>query len=166
MKKLFYLVLLVLMSCSSGKVVYDYDNEIDFTKYSMFRIAPNAGLGFSELDQKRVEKALIDELSKKGIQKSTKAQFLIDYKSTLKKHRRNKSVRVGVGRGVRVSTGILLPRPNDTQIITLQFKNRKTKQLIWEGEIQVTVKDLDSPIEKQNFINDVIGKILNKYPPK
>ena len=48
-------MLLVLVGCSSGKIVYDYDIKTNFNQFKTFNFYDDAGNGMNELDVKRAQ---------------------------------------------------------------------------------------------------------------
>ena len=67
MKNLKYIVLFILVGCSSSKVVYDYDVKTDFSKYKTYDYFEDVGNGLSELDVKRFIRAVNYRLDSLGI---------------------------------------------------------------------------------------------------
>ena len=82
MKKLYILLsLIVLTSCSSIYVNYDYDKATNFKRYKTYNYFSDVNTGMSELDSKRFFKALDSALLSRGYIVSETPDFLIDIKS-------------------------------------------------------------------------------------
>ena len=78
--KLFILLCIgVLTSCSSVKVVSDYDTKVDFSTYKTFAFYKKGidKASVSDLDKKRIMRAIENELNKKGLVKSTNPDILV-----------------------------------------------------------------------------------------
>ena len=78
--KLFILVCIgILTSCSSVKVVSDYDVQVDFSTYKTFAFYKKGidKASVSDLDKKRIMRAIENELNKKGLVKSTNPDILV-----------------------------------------------------------------------------------------
>ena len=77
--KLFILLCIgILTSCSSVKVVSDYDTKVDFSTYKTFAFYKKGidKASVSDLDKKRIMRAIENELNKKGLVKSTNPDHL------------------------------------------------------------------------------------------
>jgi hypothetical protein len=73
MKKIALLMIIgfSLFSCSGVKVVSDYDQSVDFTKYKTLQYygwAKNSDELLNRFDKERIEKAFADEFRKRGIE--------------------------------------------------------------------------------------------------
>ena len=69
MFKLFFLLCIgILTSCSSVKVISDYDTKVDFSSYKTFAFYKKGidKASVSDLDKKRIMRAIENELIKKG----------------------------------------------------------------------------------------------------
>ena len=78
--KLFILLCLgILTSCSSVKVVSDYDTKVDFSTYKTFAFYKKGidKASVSDLDKKRIMRAIENELIEKGFTKSETPDLLI-----------------------------------------------------------------------------------------
>ena len=65
------LITLVLSSCSSLKVTYDYDKNADFTKYKSYSMLPwNPELSkiINDLDKARFQNAIKEEMNARGLE--------------------------------------------------------------------------------------------------
>ena len=73
-----HLLLLLLLGCSTSKVLTDYDRTTDFSKYKTYDFYDDLGKGLNELDVKRVIFALDSVLSLSGFKKTDTPDFLIN----------------------------------------------------------------------------------------
>ena len=67
----FSLCVIILTSCSTIKVVSDYDTNVDFSTYNTFAFYKKGidKASVSDLDKKRIMRAIENELIKKGFTK-------------------------------------------------------------------------------------------------
>ena len=78
--------LFLLMSCSSVLVYSDHDSSIDFTKYNTFAyFKPEIDqVKISDLDKRRILKAIDAEMSVKGLSKSETPDLLVGFTTQAK----------------------------------------------------------------------------------
>ncbi len=169
MKQLKYLFLFILMSCSSTKVVYDYDNKMDFTTYKTFNYFEDVGKGLNELDVKRITNELSEGLQQKGMRLSDTPDFYINIVSKDREAIRRNTIGVGIGGGGNVgfgiSGGIPIGSRKINQEITVDFVESKTNNLIWNGIANSEIKERTTPEEKLAHYKKVVTEILKGYPP-
>ena len=81
MKKFALLVfsIVFIMSCSSVKVVSDYDTKVDFNQYKTFAFYKTGidKADISDLDKKRILRAIESELLTKGFTKAENPDMLV-----------------------------------------------------------------------------------------
>lgn len=153
----------VLMSaCSSVKVVTDYDPQATFSDYKTFAFyKPGIDKAeLSDLDKKRILRAIEAEMLLKGFAKSEEPDVLI---SIFTKERERTQVwnnnpwNPWWGMGNNVST-----RVEGVLYIDI-LDARKNNELVWQGKgTGPLIEDLD---EKQERINKIVKQILEAYPP-
>ena len=171
LKILLLLFLFVFASCSSVRVVTDYDKEANFDNYSSFAYyKPGIDKAqISELDKKRILRAIETELVAKGLTKTQDPDLLI---SIFTKERERIDVYnnyYGYGWGwnpwwyggyyggyVSSST---------EGILYIDIIDTKSNSLIWQG-IGTSKLITSSNIEKkEERIRKIVNEILAKYPP-
>ncbi|WP_299160816.1 DUF4136 domain-containing protein [uncultured Tenacibaculum sp.] len=165
-----YLFLFVLISCSSTKVVYDYDSQTNFTAYKTFNFFEDAGKGLNELDVKRVTNELANKLQQKGMRLSETPDIYINVLSKQSKSERRNSIGVGIGGGGNVgfgiSGGIPIGSRKVNQELIIDFVESKKDELIWQGIANSELKQRSTPEERVMHYSKVITEILKGYPPK
>lgn len=169
MKYVKFLCCLVLMSCSTSKVIVDYDTEVDFSNFTTYALYDDVGEGFNELDVKRITTILNNKLKTLKFQQVENPTMFINFKAKVAKATNNNTIGIGIGSGGRnggfgVSGGIPIGGKKLNEIITIEFVNATTNQLIWEGSITSTIKEKRSPEEKEGHFESVIQEILAEYP--
>ncbi|MBA6155615.1 DUF4136 domain-containing protein [Tenacibaculum sp. S7007] len=169
MKYLKILFLFVLMSCSSTKVVYDYDSKMDFTTYKTFNYFEDVGKGLNELDVKRITNELSEGLQQKGMRLSDTPDFYINIVAKDREAIRRNTIGVGIGGGGNVgfgiSGGIPIGSRKINQEITVDFVESKTNNLIWNGIANSEIKERTTPEERLAHYKKVIIEILKGFPP-
>jgi uncharacterized protein YceK len=76
MKNVYLLIaVIVLNSCSSIRVNYDYENTTNFKTYKTYNYFSDVNTGMSALDTKRLIKALDDGLRSQGYTLSETPDF-------------------------------------------------------------------------------------------
>lgn len=169
MKLVRVLFLLVLFGCNSGKIVYDYDEKVDFSKFTTFNFYEDAGSGMNEIDAKRAEGIIESVLVSKGFKKSETPDFLINFSSQKMDLGDNNQVGVGIGGGrnvgIGISGGITIGSKKIREEFMIEFVNAKTDQLFWQGVSNKKIKEKIKPQEREVYLKEVIKKTFEKYPP-
>lgn len=176
MKKLFYLSLLVLASCSSIKVTYDFDNSADFTKYKTYEFTDEAkNYPIQELDRQRVLSAIDNEMTAKGFTKSSSSpDVLLDLQVKLQQKQTATATntggyygpyRYGWGPGYGGTTHINVENYVEGTLF-VNMIDRSTEKLVWQGRGTKTLEDNPSPEKKQQNITYGVQQIFKSYPPK
>ncbi|MFS4457390.1 DUF4136 domain-containing protein [Maribacter sp. 2304DJ31-5] len=177
------MVLVFLNSCSSVRVLSDYDHKADFNGYKSYAFY-KTGIDkaqISDLDKKRILRAIETEMSNRGFVKSESPDLLI---SIFTKEQERVDVYNnnfgwggwggwgwgwnpwawgpgygwGWGGGSQVSTrteGSLYIDLIDTQ----------SKDLVWQGKGEGTLSNTNNREKKEQRIKEFVSQILEQYPP-
>ena len=168
-------------SCSSVRVAADYDESVDFTQYKTYGYLKDGvdKAEISDLDKKRILKAVDAELQKKGFTKSEKPDVLVNIFT-----KANKEVNVnnwggygmgyygyGWGPGWGWGGGPWGWGGNYNSVSThtegtlyIDLIDASKKELVWQGVgTGVLTQDRD---KKQERINEFVAEIIAKFPPK
>ena len=163
-------LLLVFSSCVTVRVATDYDKNADFNQYTTYAFyKPGIDKAkISDLDKKRILRAIDTELSTKGMTKSESPDLLI---SIFTKERERVDVyqnNFGYGwgwdpwwyggyYGNSVST-------STEGSLYIDFIDAKNNELIWQGlgTAQLITQNID---KKEERIQQIVREILNEYPP-
>jgi Domain of unknown function (DUF4136) len=171
---LFVIVVISITSCSSVKVVYDYDKQVDFTKYKTYAFTEEvAKLPVDDLNRGRLITAVETELAAKGFTKSDNPDVLIDMHITAKK--RTEAVantsggygrygRYGYGGGFSTTTVDYNEYLDGTLLINMVDKS--TEKIAWQGRGTKTIDENASPSKREQNINYAVKQIFTNYPPK
>lgn len=185
MKKIQLLSLFVLtalmVSCASVNVRTDYDDTANFASYKTYGFLKDGidKAEISDLDKKRIMKALDAELTARGFTASDKPDIYVNFFT-----KASKEVNVnnygggwgGWGYGGWGWGGYGWGGPwgwggNYSSVSTstegtlyLDIIDAKKKELVWQGVgTGVLTQDRD---RKQERINQFVKKIVAEYPPK
>jgi hypothetical protein len=162
---------LILFSCATPKVVYDYDKKANFNSYKTFDFYPDIQLALSELDSARVLQQVESALILKGFKKSSTPDIFINIVSEQFETPSNNSIGIGLGTGGRnvgvgVSGGIPLRSNTLTQLFRVDLIDVTKDVLIWEGTYEGKFKKRISPEAKNEYFKITFEKIFSGYPPK
>lgn len=171
MKSLLLLLLvLCCASCSGVRVFYDYDKTTDFAGYTTYGYYPEMETGMSELDAKRLVKAVDSMMQQKGILLSEEPEIFINIQSRDFRTPQNSNVGVGVGGtggnvGGGVSIGLPLGRPNLEREIVFDLIDSQKDVLIWQAVSESAFREGASPSVKEEKLQQIVAKVFSKYPP-
>lgn len=171
MKHIKFLFLFLLMSCSTSKVITDYDSEINFTDFKTYSFFEDVGEGLNEFDVKRVIRTMDSELKLLGFKTAENPDFYINIIVRFSEAQNRNTIGIGLGSGGNnggfgISGGIPIGRKKLNEEFIIEFVNAKTDLVIWEGILNSTVKEKRKPEEKEVHFKEIIKKIVEKYPPK
>ncbi|WP_435255342.1 DUF4136 domain-containing protein [Tenacibaculum sp. A30] len=171
MKYYQYLFLLLFIGCTSSKVVYDYDSQVNFNDYKTFNFFEDAGKGLNELDRNRVEYELQTALEAKGMRLAETPDLYINIISNEQASVNRNRIGIGIGSGGRnvgfgISGGIPIESRKINQQVTIDFVESEKNQLIWQGKANSELNEKTSPEERRAYYQKLIQKILSNYPPK
>ncbi len=166
---IFFLVFFV--SCSAVKVSYDYDKETDFSTYSTYNYYPEMDTGLSELDTRRLLRAIDSTLRGKGFLLSEEPEFFIGIVSRSFQAPRNNTVGVGIGGGGRnvgggMSIGLPVGTANIKREIQFDFVDSQKDELFWQAVTESSLRENSSPQEREKKLKALVVKAFEKYPPK
>ncbi|WP_397447393.1 DUF4136 domain-containing protein [Polaribacter sp. R77954] len=170
MKKVLFFFLFILMSCSASKVITDYDANINFKAFTTYNFYSDIGKGLHELDVKRIVKSLNVELQQKEFSMDENPDFYIHIISKISDVKNYNTVGIGIGSGTNnggfgISGGIPIGVKKRNEEFNIEFVNAQTNEVFWLGMLNSTVKENRKPQEKEHHFQEIIKKILEKYPP-
>ena len=167
------LLLIFMASCSSVKVATDYDKQANFNQYKTFAFFKSGvdKAEISDLDKRRILRAIESELMAKGFTKSENPDLLVSIftKSRDKVNVYNNTYGYGpYGYGWGWSPYYWGPGYNSVSTSTegtlyVDLIDAKKKELVWQG--MGTGYLADRMDKKEGRINEFVSKIMEKYPP-
>ncbi|MDT0650226.1 DUF4136 domain-containing protein [Autumnicola edwardsiae] len=167
---LFFTVLLT--SCSTVRVASDYDREANFNSYSSFAFfKPGIDRAeISDLDKKRILRAIEQEMTAKGFTKSENPDLLVSIftktNENINVYQNNMMPGWGYGWGWSPwywGSGYNTVNRTSEGTLYLDLIDADSKELVWQG--MGTAALADKVERKQERINEIVAKILEKYPP-
>ena len=166
-----FLLLFFLASCSTIRVHYDYDRDTDYSKYTTYNYFSDLDTGLSELDSRRLLRAIDSTMRAIGFLLSEEPEFLINILSSSFQVPRNNSVGVGIGGtgrsvGGGMTIGIPVGATNVEREIQFDFVDSQKDELFWQAITVSSLRENSSPVEREDKIRELVAKTLEKYPPK
>lgn len=183
MKKILLLLVVVtaMISCQTVRVNQDYAIGTDFNKYKTYAYFKKGidEVKISELDKKRILRAIDTEMAAKGFSKSDNPDVLVSIFTDTKER-----IDVynnfgfgwggfgwggfgfggfGPGFGFNRGFGNNVNRTPEG-ILFIDLIDQKDKELIWQGEGRATLKS--TPEEKVERTNEMVREILKQFPPQ
>ena len=161
----------ILTSCSSVKVVSDYDTKVDFSTYKTFAFYKKGidKASVSDLDKKRIMRAIENELIEKGFTKSENPDLLISIftKSREQVNVTDNNLGYGFGWGYNPwffgSTNLNINQYTEGTLF-IDFIDKNKNELIWQGIGSGAMK-MSNIDKKEERINEFVNKIILAYPP-
>lgn len=158
-------------SCNTVKVASDYDQKVDFNQYKSFAFfKPGIDKAdISDLDKKRILRAIEAEMIAKGFTKSDEPDLLVSIFTKTKENINIYQDRYyGYGYGWGWYPWYWGAGPNTVSTTSegtlyIDLIDSKDKELVWQGMgTAALAKEVN---KKQERINEIVEKILEKYPP-
>ena len=162
---------LLLASCSSVRVNYDYDKEVDFSGYTTYNYFPDMNSGLSQLDEKRLVRILDSTLQSRGYRLAEEPEIFVNIMSNEFQAAPNNSVGVGLGGGGRnvgggISVGLPLGSPSVQRSIQFDFVDAQRDALFWQATAESGYRENASPSEREHRLEVLVKKVFSKFPPK
>lgn len=177
------LALVFLSSCVSVRVVADYDREVDFKEYKSYAFY-KTGIDkaqISDLDKRRILKAIEAEMNARGFVKSQDPDLLVSIftkeREQVDIYNNNFGWGWGWGWGGWYNPWVWGPGwgwggawgPNvstRTQgSLYIDLIDADSKQLVWQGRGVGTLNNTSNVEKKEERIREFVSQILEKYPP-
>lgn len=167
------LLLVVATSCSSVRVAADYDKNANFNEFKTFAFF-KTGIDkaeISDLDKRRILRAIESELLAKGYTKSENPDLLVSIftKSRDKVNVYNNNFGYGpYGYGWGWSpyywnSGYNSVSTSTEGTLYVDLIDANKKELVWQGMgIGYLTQSMD---KKEERIAEFVAKIMEKYPP-
>ncbi|NRB58361.1 MAG: DUF4136 domain-containing protein [Winogradskyella sp.] len=167
----YFIVFLICFSC--GPLInYDYEKTTNFSKYKTYNYFDDMNTGLSQLDTKRIVRAIDDKLATMGLSRSENPDFYIDIQSEEIQNRSNSNIGVGAGGtggnvGGGVSIGFPIGGNQNTRQIKIDFVDKQqNEKLFWQAVSESTYRQNASPEKREEAFVKLVEKIFSQYPPK
>ncbi|WP_460218240.1 DUF4136 domain-containing protein [Psychroserpens sp. MEBiC05023] len=172
MKQLYLILLLVfVMSCAPIRVDYDYEKTTNFDTYKTYNYYADIKSGLSDLDTKRLFKALDTAMQSRGYTLSETPDFFIDIKSAEFQQQRQNNVGVGVGGtgrniGGGISIGLPIGQSKLGREIVFEFVDEDGIGLFWQAVSESNYKPNATPEKREAQFVAIVTKVLEGFPPE
>ena len=166
-----FLLLFVFASCSSVRVNQDYDKTVDFSQFKTYAYQKSGidKVEISDLDKKRILKAIDQQMTLKGFTKSETPDLLVNIFTKEREQVDVNQFNAGFGYGWGFGWNPFMFGGNTSVnrytegTLFIDLIDAKKKELIWQGEGEGTLtKNVD---KKDAVIMEFVSKILAQYPP-
>lgn len=173
MKTLFFTListLFLLTSCATVNVRTDYDTQANFSTYKSFAFfKPSVDkLEISDLDKKRILRAIESVMIAKGFVKSATPDLLVGLNTNAETIVTNYQSYAGWGWGWGwnpwMQPGFVNTYETVEGTLFIDLIDASKKELIWQGNGRAAL--VDGPEAKEERINEIVTAILAKYPPE
>jgi hypothetical protein len=166
---------LSFVSCSSVTVESDFDPEVDFTKFITFRWyegqpVPGDELVMYPLVRDRFIESISDGLISKGLtlMKEEGADLVVVIHAGKRDRMQVTNSYSGYGWyntwwGPYGHTNVSY---YEQGTVVIDLVDPGNKALVWRGIGSRAVQRYDTPAEAEEAVDLIVGKILNRYPPK
>jgi len=160
-----------ITSCSTVKVASDYDQKVDFNQYKSFAFfKPGIDKAdISDLDKKRILRAIEEEMMSKGFTKSEEPDLLVSIFTKTKENiniYQNNRFGYGYGWGWYPwywGGGANTVNTTSEGTLYIDLIDSEGKELVWQGMgTAALAKEVN---KKQERISEIVEKIFEKYPP-
>jgi hypothetical protein len=175
-KPLLLTLVILFSSCSAVKVAVDYDSKVDFKKYKTFAFY-KTGIDkakISDLDKKRILRAIESELSLLGLVKSENPDMLVSiFTKSREKVDVNQNNNFGYGfvwgwnpwmwNGMNNNSMNISQYTEGTLFI--DFIDKQKKELVWQGVGTGALK-IQNLEKKEARVKEFVKEIVSKFPPQ
>ena len=162
------IIALIITSCSAVKVTTDYDTKVDFNQYKTFAFYKKGidKAAISDLDKKRIMRAVELELMAKGMTKSATPDILV---SLFTKSREKININDNMYGGFYYPYYYGMNRMSVSQhtegTLFIDLLDAKKKELVWQG-IGTGALRMSNVERKEARVKEFVNEIMAKYPPK
>ena len=175
-KPLLLTLVILFSSCSAVKVAVDYDSKVDFRKYKTFAFY-KTGIDkaeISDLDKKRILRAIESELSLLGLVKSENPDMLVSiFTKSREKVNVNQNNNFGYGFGWGWNPWMWNGMNNNSMNISqytegtlfIDFIDKQKKELVWQGVGTGALK-IQNLEKKEARVKEFVKEIVSKFPPQ
>jgi hypothetical protein len=165
---------IIFSSCSSIKVTTDYDTKVDFNAYKTYAFY-KTGIDkaeISDLDKKRILRAIEAELSILGIMKSENPDMLVSiFTKSREKVNVNQNNNYGYGFGWGWNPWMWNGMNRNVNVsqftegtLFIDFIDKEKKELVWQG-IGTGALKIQNREKKEARIKEFVKEIVSKFPP-
>lgn len=174
--------LILLSSCQPVRVLSDYDQKANFSEYKSYAFYKTGidKVHISDLDKKRILRAIETEMTSRGFVKSETPDILINIFT-----KEQERVDIynnnfgwggmggwgwggyggwGPGYGWGWGGGSMVSTSTEGSLY-IDLVDTKSKQLVWQGKGEGTLANTKNIKKKEQRINEFVSQIMKQYPP-
>nr|WP_299385687.1 DUF4136 domain-containing protein [Allomuricauda sp.] len=164
------ILIFLLVSCAGVRVDYDYDKSTNFNNYASYNYFSDVETGLSELDERRLLRALDSTLQAKGFLLAEEPDFYINILSSEFRNSPNNAVGVGIGGtgrnvGGGISVGLPLGNSGIQRQIQFDFVDAQKNALFWQATAESGYRENASPSVREDRLRALVKKVFSKFPP-
>ena len=166
--------IVLLSSCSTIKVTTDYDTKANFSKYKTFAFY-KTGIDkaeISDLDKRRILRAIENELIAQGFTKSENPDMLVSIFTKSREKVDVNQTNLGYGWGWGWNPWIWGGMNNNVNVsqytegtLFIDFIDKDKKELFWQGVGTGALRTEDR-VKKEERINQFVKEIISRFPPE
>jgi len=166
-----FLLAVLASACSSVRVASDYDKEVNFNQYASYAFfKPGIDKAeISDLDKKRILRAIEAEMQRKGFSKSQNPDLLVSIFTKTNENINIYQNNMGYGYGWGWNpwywgSGYNTVNRTSEGTLYIDLIDAEGKELVWQG---MGTAALASDVnKKQKRMNEIVQEVLAKYPPE
>lgn len=166
-------VALLAAACGSGiSTSTDYDPSASFADYSTYHWVDSQG-SVDDITSGRIRSSVDAAMSARGFRKDTRNPDLaISYQVPTRERTSFQTIDTGWGGGYGWGGwGMGMGSTTTTQYnwtegsLILAIFDAKTKNMVWTGTATTELDQNRSPQERQELVDEAVGKLLADFPP-
>ena len=181
MKRFFVLSIVTLLLAASSvaqDVRYNFDNNVDFSKFKTYKWVPiKDAAKVSDLVDKQIKDAVDAELATKGLTKveGDDANLYIGYQPAVGQEKQFTSYSTGYGYGPGWGGGWYGGMGTTTTSgststiykgqLDLDMYDSAGHAIVWRGVVSKTIDPKAKPEKQQKNLAKAVKKLLKNYPP-
>lgn len=170
-------IVLFLYACSGTKTSFDFDSSVDFGQIKTYQWNMQPSSAFARQDpllNKRVIKAMDENMSRKGFTKADSADVTLSYHISVDKKLSSGGLSAGIGMSVgksgrgriNLSSGNQL-RTSLEGTLVIDMVSADKQELIWRSTTVKKISDREAtPEESTKRIGQLVYSMFESYPPK
>jgi len=172
----------LLVSCSTVDVRTDWDRAVDFSLFETFALLENSEPSISQLIDRRIRAAVIEELTSKGLRQLETpegADLAIGFQVATQNRRSYRTVSSGWrASGYRHRQGRSGWHDQTTTVTTttrvreytvgalvIAIFDNDSNDLAWQGSGSRRIDSSGGPEQSEERIRDTVQRILRDFPP-
>lgn len=165
------MALFFLGSCTSVRVASDYDRSANFGTYKTYAFY-KTGIDkaeISDLDKKRILRAIDEEMTRRGFVKSNHPDLLV---SIFTKEKKEVDVYNNNYMGWYYNPWMWGPGFYGSNVssrtegsLYIDLIDANSKELVWQGKGVGNLGNIDNVKKKEERIKEFVSEILGAYPP-